>query len=41
MTATDEELASVEGVGEARAEEIRASLRRVSEVGFVDHYTSS
>ena len=41
MAATDEELASVEGVGGARAQEIRASLRRLSEVGFVDHYTSS
>jgi diadenylate cyclase len=41
MAATDEELSSVEGVGEARAEEIRAGLRRVAEVGFVDHYTSS
>ena len=41
MAATDHELAAVEGVGEARAEEIRAALRRVSEVGFVDHYTSS
>jgi diadenylate cyclase len=39
MAASNEDLAAVEGVGETRAQEIRAGLRRVSEVGFVDHYT--
>jgi diadenylate cyclase len=36
LAATDRELASVDGVGEARAQEIRAGLRRLQEVGFVD-----
>ena len=41
MDASDEELAAVDGVDEARGQEIRAALSRLSEVGFVDHYTSS
>jgi diadenylate cyclase len=41
MAATDQELAAVEGVGDARAQDIRAGLRRLSEVGFVDRYASS
>jgi diadenylate cyclase len=36
--ASEEELASVEGVGEARAREIREGLRRLQEVDIVDRY---
>jgi diadenylate cyclase len=39
--ASDAELAAVDGVGEARAEEIRAGLARIWEAGFVDRYTST
>jgi diadenylate cyclase len=35
---SEEELASVEGVGEARAREIREGLRRLQEVDIVDRY---
>ena len=38
LTATDSELEAVDGVGEARAIEIREGLRRVGEVDFVDRY---
>jgi diadenylate cyclase len=41
MAAGDDELAAVDGVGKARAQEIRAGLRRLSEGGFVDRYTST
>lgn len=41
MAASDEEIAAVEGVGEARAADIRAGLSRLWEVGFVDRYTST
>ena len=34
----DDELAAVEGVGEARAKEIREGLRRLQEVDIVDRY---
>jgi len=36
VATTDEELAAVDGVGDARAQEIRAGLRRLQEVGFAD-----
>ncbi len=38
MTRTDAELESVDGVGEARAKEIREGLRRLQEVDIVDRY---
>jgi diadenylate cyclase len=38
LTATDSDLESVDGVGEARAIEIREGLRRLGEVDFVDRY---
>jgi diadenylate cyclase len=38
IAASDAELAAVEGVGEARAEEIRSALSRLWEVGFADRY---
>jgi diadenylate cyclase len=38
LDATDAELASVEGVGEARAKEIREGLRRLQEVDVIDRY---
>ena len=38
LTATDSDLAAVEGVGEARAIEIREGLRRLQEVDLVDRY---
>jgi diadenylate cyclase len=41
MSASDEELAAVEGVGEGRAADIRAGLSRLWEVGFVDRYAST
>ena len=36
LAASDEELAAVDGVGEDRAQEIRAGLRRLQEVGLAD-----
>jgi diadenylate cyclase len=39
LSATDAELASVEGVGETRARDIREGLRRLQEVDLVDRYT--
>jgi diadenylate cyclase len=36
LTASDEELAAVDGVGEDRAHEVRAGLRRLQEVGIAD-----
>ena len=36
LSATDSELAAVDGVGEARATEIREGLRRAEEVDAVD-----
>jgi diadenylate cyclase len=36
LSATDAELAAVDGVGEDRAHEIRAGLRRLQEVGYAD-----
>jgi diadenylate cyclase len=39
--ASDAELAAVDGVGQARAEEVRAGLARIWEAGFVDRYTST
>ena len=41
IAADEAELASVDGVGEARAQEIREGLRRLAEVDFVDRYASS
>jgi Predicted nucleic-acid-binding protein (contains the HHH domain) len=41
LAASDAELASVDGVGEARAREIREGLRRLQEVDYVDRYASS
>ncbi len=41
IAADDAELASVDGVGEVRAREIREGLRRIAEVDFVDRYASS
>jgi diadenylate cyclase len=41
LAASNSELAAVEGVGDARAEEISAGLHRLWEVGFVDRYTST
>jgi diadenylate cyclase len=41
MAAGDEELAAVEGVGEARAKDIREGLRRLQEVDLVDRYLQS
>jgi diadenylate cyclase len=38
VDASDQELASVEGVGETRAREIREGLRRLQEVDVVDRY---
>ena len=38
LTATEEELEAVDGVGEARAIEIREGLRRLQEVDLVDRY---
>ena len=38
LAATDSDLEAVEGVGEARAIEIREGLRRVGEVDLVDRY---
>lgn len=39
LAADDEALAAIEGVGEARAMEIREGLRRLQEVDIVDPYT--
>jgi diadenylate cyclase len=41
IAADEAELASVDGVGEVRAREIREGLRRLQEVDFVDRYASS
>jgi diadenylate cyclase len=41
LAASDEELAAVEGVGEARAMDIREGLRRLQEVDLVDRYLQS
>jgi diadenylate cyclase len=41
IAADEAELASVDGVGEVRAREIREVLRRIAEVDFVDRYASS
>ena len=38
MSASDAELEAVEGVGEARAKEIREGIRRLQEVDIVDRY---
>ena len=38
LNASEEELESVEGVGDARAREIREGLRRLQEVDLVDRY---
>ena len=38
LAATEEELASVDGVGDARAREIREGLRTLQEVDIVDRY---
>jgi len=38
LNAPQEELESVEGVGDARAREIREGLRRLQEVDLVDRY---
>jgi diadenylate cyclase len=38
LTASDGDLEAVEGVGEARAKEIREGLRRLQEVDLVDRY---
>jgi diadenylate cyclase len=38
LAASDEDLDSVEGVGEARAKEIREGIRRLQEVDIVDRY---
>ena len=39
LTASVSDLEVVEGVGEARAIEIREGLRRIGEVDLVDRYT--
>jgi diadenylate cyclase len=39
LSATDAELASVDGVGETRARDISEGLRRLQEVDLVDRYT--
>ena len=41
LEATDAELVAVEGVGEARARDIREGLRRLREVDFVDRYLNT
>jgi diadenylate cyclase len=41
LEATDAELIAVEGVGEARARDIREGLRRLREVDFVDRYLTT
>ncbi|HEU5105035.1 MAG TPA: DNA integrity scanning diadenylate cyclase DisA [Solirubrobacterales bacterium] len=41
LAASDEELAGVDGVGPARAKDIRESLRRLQEVDLVDRYLQS
>jgi diadenylate cyclase len=41
LAASDEELAGVDGVGPARAKDIRESLRRLQEVDLVDWYLQS
>ncbi len=38
LAASDAELAAIEGVGEARAKDIREGLRRLQEVDLVDRY---
>ena len=38
LAASDADLEAVEGVGEARAKEIREGIRRLQEVDFVDRY---
>ena len=38
LAASDADLESVDGVGEARAQEIREGLRRLQEVDVVDRY---
>jgi diadenylate cyclase len=38
LAASDEDLEAVEGVGEARAKEIREGIRRLQEVDLVDRY---
>jgi diadenylate cyclase len=39
MSASDAELASIDGVGDTRARDIREGLRRLQEVDLVDRYT--
>jgi diadenylate cyclase len=39
LAASDADLESVDGVGEARAKDIREGIRRLREVDFVDRYT--
>jgi len=41
LEASDEELAAVDGVGPARAKDIREGLRRLQEVDLVDRYLQS
>ncbi len=41
LAASDEELAGVDGVGPARAKDIREGLRRLQEVDLVDRYLQS
>ena len=38
LTASDSDLAAIEGVGDARAKEIREGIRRLQEVDIVDRY---
>ena len=38
LAASDADLEAVEGVGEARAKEIREGIRRLQEVDVVDRY---
>jgi len=38
LAATDDELSAIEGVGDARAKDIRESLRRQQEINLVDRY---
>ena len=38
VNATEDELAAIDGVGTARAREIREGLRSLQEVDFVDRY---
>ncbi len=38
LAATDDELESIEGVGEIRAKDIREGLRRLQEINLVDRY---